>query len=171
MIWRNSHLPLAIVMDEDLVVWLKKGIPLTCDSTWLGLGHDSGSDLTRRMDSLRLWPQISFWHEDSGTTTAPSYRLSEAQTPPTSFWKQQLTSIHSRKTNSTNSEHEMFRTQLYWQLLDYSATNIVCICTTFCLFVCFHTRVRLILRGKNKLWYFMYHEKEKGVVLFGLILL
>ena len=52
MIWKNSHLPLAILMDEDLVVWLKKGIPLTCDSTWLGLGHDSGSDLTRRMDSL-----------------------------------------------------------------------------------------------------------------------
>ena len=55
MIWKNSHLPLAILMDEDLVVWLKKGIPLTCDSTWLGLGHDSGSDLTRRMDSLTAW--------------------------------------------------------------------------------------------------------------------
>ena len=52
MIWKNSHLPLAILMDEDLMVWLKKGIPLTCDSTWLGLGHDSGSDLTWRMDSL-----------------------------------------------------------------------------------------------------------------------
>ena len=55
MIWKNSHLPLAILMDEDLVVWLKKGIPLTSDSTWLGLGHDSGSDLTRRMDSLTAW--------------------------------------------------------------------------------------------------------------------
>ena len=54
MIWKNSHLPLAILMDENLVVWLKKGIPLTCDSTWLGLGHDSGSDLTRRMDSLHF---------------------------------------------------------------------------------------------------------------------
>ena len=72
----------------------------------------SASELISLTPTLRVWPKISFWHEDSGTTTAPSYRLSEAQTPPTSFWKQQLTSIHSRKTNSTNSEHEMFGTQL-----------------------------------------------------------
>ena len=72
----------------------------------------SASELISLTPTLRVWPKISFWHEDSGTTTAPSYRLSEAQTPPSSFWKQQLTSIHSRKTNSTNSEHEMFRTQL-----------------------------------------------------------
>ena len=72
----------------------------------------STSELISLTPTLRVWPKISFWHEDSGTTTAPSYRLSEAQTPPTSFWKQQLSSILSRKTNSTNSEHEMFRTQL-----------------------------------------------------------
>ena len=49
MIWKNSHLPLAILMDEDLVVWLKKGIPLTCDSTWLGLGLDSENGFTPKI--------------------------------------------------------------------------------------------------------------------------
>ena len=39
-----------------------------------------------------------------------------------------------------------------------------------CLFV-FIRESDLLLEEKNKLWYFMYHEKEKGVALFGLILL
>ena len=45
----------------------------------------STSELTSLIPKLRVCPETSLSHDDTGTTTARSYRLSEAQTPPTSF--------------------------------------------------------------------------------------
>ena len=47
------------------------------------------------ISALRVCPETSLSRDKSGTTTARSYRLSEAETPPNSFWKEQIASIHS----------------------------------------------------------------------------
>ena len=52
MIWKNSHLPLAILMDEDLRGLTEKRytadlwLDLTRTRTWLGLGLDSENGFT-----------------------------------------------------------------------------------------------------------------------------
>ena len=55
----------------------------------------STSEWTSLISTLRACPKTSLSQDDSGTTTAPSYRFSEAQTPPTNFLKEQMISICS----------------------------------------------------------------------------
>ena len=45
----------------------------------------------------------------------------------------------------------------------YSSADIVCICRTFCLFVCFYTRVRPIIGGKKQaLIFHVSRERKRG---------
>ena len=53
----------------------------------------STSEWTSVIPTLRVCPDASLLQDDNGTTSSRSYRLSEAQMPPTSFLNEQVTSI------------------------------------------------------------------------------